>query len=104
MPERTDHATPDEALHRVFTQPSLASKVLLHIAGELVAVDPAGILTETGLRIAIVHSALEMLRSLPAAVRDNALQVALTALPPVNPDATRGEYALHLRRAARSIR
>lgn len=53
MPERTDHVIADEGLRRVFTQPSLPSKVLLHIVSELVAVNPADVLTETGLRLAI---------------------------------------------------
>ena len=92
----------DVALQVLLTQPSYAAQMLITTA-RLLEMEPTDPLTGPGLERAIDVAADAILRTLPDVVARDSMQRLYRALPDRPAPITRGEYALRLRQAARSI-
>lgn len=90
----------DEALRRLLTQPSYAAQTLL-VTARMLELDADQPMTGLAREGAIDVAADTILSRLPDVVCQDSLARAYDAMPPLT--ATRGEYALQLRDAAKGL-
>lgn len=95
----------DETLQRLTTMPSLAAQLLLHAADELTERRPTDNLTITGWGRTLARADQRILSGYPQAIAHHAARRAMSAL---SADLwasarTRGEWAICLRSAARTV-
>ncbi|MFF7259494.1 hypothetical protein ACFZCL_04260 [Streptomyces sp. NPDC008159] len=102
MPDLTQPDPVDVALQVLLTQPSYAAQMLITTA-RLLEMEPTDPITGPGLERAIDVAGDAILRTLPDVVACDSMQRLYRALPDRPAPITRGEYALHLRRAAKNL-
>ncbi|MEU6661237.1 hypothetical protein [Streptomyces sp. NPDC046821] len=91
----------DEALERLLTEPSYAAQTLI-VTARLLEMDAAEPLTPLARKHALTIASDAILAKLPDVVRRDSIDRALVAMPDLD-TITRGEYALRLRDAAKSL-
>jgi hypothetical protein len=102
VPDLTQPDPVDVALQTLLTQPSYAAQMLITTA-RLLEMDPTHLLNGIHLERAIDIAADAILRTLPDVVARDSMQRMYRALPDRPTPLTRGEYALHLRQAAKTM-
>ncbi|MEV1020686.1 hypothetical protein [Streptomyces sp. NPDC050264] len=100
--ERTQPTPTDVALRRLLEQPTYAAQTAT-VTARLLEMDPAAELTRTVLERGIDIAADTVLGTLPGVVSRESLAALYATLPPLAVSITRGEYAIRLRAAARSL-
>lgn len=102
MPDLTQPDPVDVGLRVLLTEPSYAAQVLI-IFARVLEIDAreemTGLVRERGIDIA----ADTILRTLPDVVARESLARVYNAMPALTLDATRGQYALLVRTAARDL-
>ncbi|MFB4424827.1 hypothetical protein C5F59_027575 [Streptomyces sp. QL37] len=100
-----DHTTTDQLLHRILALPSLAAQLLTAAADHLAKHKPADELTVAGWGRALALADARTLTGYPQHIAQNAGRRAMGALAPAmwEQARTRGEWALLLRDAARTV-
>ncbi|MEU6376785.1 hypothetical protein [Streptomyces sp. NPDC046909] len=99
--ERTHHDPTDEALKQLIEQPSYGAQVLV-VTARMLEMDSAEPMTVLARERALDIAADAILGRLPDAVSEDSLARAYRMLPAIG-RTTRGEYALHLRAAAKEL-
>lgn len=99
--ERTQPDPTDEAVRRLLEQPSYGAQVLI-VTARMLEMDPAQPMTARAGGLAMQIAVDAVLAPLPQVVRDDSFERATRALPELT-GITRGEAALRLRAAARSL-
>ncbi|EGX60118.1 hypothetical protein SZN_09356 [Streptomyces zinciresistens K42] len=100
--ERTEPDPVDVALRVLLTEPSYAAQMLI-VTARMLEMDHTSPITAQAREHAMTTAADIILTGLPEAVTHESLQRAHRALPPLAPAGTRGQHALLLRQAARSL-
>ncbi|MFE4691238.1 hypothetical protein ACFRH6_14410 [Streptomyces sp. NPDC056749] len=106
----TDTPTPetgqtDTALHQLLAMPSIAAQMLIAAADHLAEDTPTDELTVAGWGRALALADARVLTGWPQYIAQNAARRAMRALSPDmwNGARTRGEWAICLRAAARTV-
>lgn len=102
MPDLTQPDPVDVALDVLLNQPSYAAQMLITTA-RLLEMDPTHPVTGLDVERAIDIAGDAILRTLPDVVAADSMQRMYRALPDRPAPLTRGEYALHLRQAAKNV-
>ncbi len=99
--ERTQTDPTDVALRRLIEQPSYAAQVLIVMA-RMLEMDGTQLMSPVARRCALDIATDTVLGTLPEVVLRDSLERAHRVMPDLS-DGTRGEAALRLRAAARSL-
>lgn len=102
MPDLTQPDPVDVGLRILLDQPSYAAQVLITLA-RVLEFDHSHAMTGLVRERAADIAADTILRTLPDVVARESLARAYAAMPPLALDVTRGQYALLVRTAARSL-
>ncbi|MFM9542299.1 hypothetical protein [Streptomyces turgidiscabies] len=102
MPDLTQPDAVDVGLRILLDQPSYAAQVLITLA-RVLELHPAHEMTGLVRERAVDIAADTILRTLPDVVARDSLARAYSAMPALTLDASRGQYALLVRTAARSL-